>query len=191
MIKQCLSSIKWTLVPRESERGSVNIIRLRSISHQISVSYCLSFEVKNRARTEVIFVETQIIYWLSVSSFHFKMEPSGSNIVHAGSSFYSRSVVNRKLSRGGGEGVETLAHQNIMLQRNTEPENARSINCFVTDWSFRISRDLIRPAVFQRIYVLFGRMYDLILKHWSQMKFDKRWNERVSWAVIKVSSRDD
>ena len=78
MIKQCLSSIKWTLVPPESERGNVNIIRLHSISHQISVSYCLSFEVKNRVRTEVIFVETQIIYWLSVSSFHFNMEPSGS-----------------------------------------------------------------------------------------------------------------
>ena len=23
------------------------------------------------------------------------------------------------------------------------------------------------------------------------MKFDKRWNERVSWAVIKMSSKDD
>ena len=28
---------------------------------------------------------------------------------------------------------ETLAHQNIMLQRNTEPENARSTNCSITD----------------------------------------------------------
>ena len=49
----------------------------------------------------------------------------------------------------------------------------------------------MRPAVFQRIYILFGRIYDLILKHWSQMRLDRRWIERVSWAVRKVSSRDN
>ena len=37
----------------------------------------------------------------------------------------------QKDEKGGG--VETLAHQNIMLQKNTEPENARSTNCFITD----------------------------------------------------------
>ena len=78
-----------------------------------------------------------------------------------------------------------------MLQRNTEPENARSTSNFMTDWSFRLSSDLMRPAVFQRIYILFGRIYDLILKHWSQMRLDRRWIERVSWAVRKVSSRDN
>ena len=45
------------------------------------------------------------------------MDQTLSTLVSTTSSFYSRSVVNRKLSRGGGggEGVETLAHQNIML----------------------------------------------------------------------------
>ena len=108
------------------------------------------------------------------------MDQTLTRLVNTTSGSYSRSAVNRKLrrkrggGRGRGEGVETLAHQNIMLQRNTEPENARSTSNFMTDWSFRLSSDLMRPAVFQRIYILFGRIYDLILKHWSQMRLDRR-----------------
>ena len=109
------------------------------------------------------------------------MDQTLTRLVNTTSGSYSRSAVNGKLRRkrgggggGRGEGVETLAHQNIMLQRNTEPENARSTSYFITDWSFRLSSDLMRPAVFQRIYILFGRIYDLILKHWSQMRLDRR-----------------
>ena len=46
------------------------------------------------------------------------MEPSGSNIVHAGSSFYSRSVVNRKLSRGGGgRGGDTSSSEHYATKK--------------------------------------------------------------------------
>ena len=110
------------------------------------------------------------------------MDQTLTRLVNTTSGSYSRSAENRKLRRkwgeggggGRGEGVETLAHQNIMLQRNTEPENARSTSYFIIDWSFRLSSDLMRPAVFQRIYILFGRIYDLILKHWFQMRLDRR-----------------
>ena len=60
------------------------------------------------------------------------MDQTLSRLVNTTSGSYSRSVVNRKLRRkrggGRGEGVETLAHQKIMLQRNKEPENTRSTN---------------------------------------------------------------
>ena len=85
------------------------------------------------------------------------MEPSGPNLDQAGQYNFRllfeeccKQEVEKEAGggRGRGEGVETLAHQNIMLQRTTEPENARSTSYFITDWSFRLSSDLMRPAVF-------------------------------------------
>ena len=67
------------------------------------------------------------------------MEPSGPNLDQAGQYNFRllfeeccKQEVEKEAGGGGGV-VETLAHQNIMLQRNTEPENARSTNCFNTD----------------------------------------------------------
>ena len=63
------------------------------------------------------------------------MEPSGSNLVQAGQYNFRllfeeccKQEVEKEAGGGRGEGVETLAHQKIMLQRNKEPENTRSTN---------------------------------------------------------------